>query len=246
MRTRIAIVVGCSWIALSSFAHAQAAPPRRDAAKEAPTARPPYGPERVYLNVEGGYTTASLHTLTMNGLSPQMVDSSTDGAGYGIGGGFRLAFFTLGARVRGANLTAGNLTTVNGELGAHIPLQRFDPYFTFGAGYAGLNAGAGTLAQVPDLQIHGYNARAGLGLDYYPDKIFTIGLNVTGDVLGMARPGVDLSTSPRAQAEERARTCDGIPDLAQKQQCFSNAIYDAQGATAGFAGTFALVMGAHF
>jgi len=257
MRKRTAIVLGSCSIALSLSAQAQTArtspyaaaagaSTERDRPTEAPVARPPQAPEHVYLHFEGGYESASLHTLTMNGLSPQMVDTSSSGAAYGVGGGFRLAFFTLGARVRGAHLTAGDLTTINGEFGAHIPLQRFDPYFTFGAGYARLNADAGGLAQIPDLQIHGYNARAGVGLDYFPDKVFTVGFNVTGDVLGMARPGVDLSTSPRTQAEERARTCDSISDLSQKQQCFSSAIYDAQGASAGFAGTFSLVMGLHF
>ena len=62
----------------------------------------------------------------------------------------------------------------------------------------------------------------------------------------MARTGVDLSTSPEAQAKERVATCRSIPDPGQQQQCATNIIHDSEGASAGFASTLSVVMGLHF
>ena len=78
------------------------------------------------------------------------------------------------------------------------------------------------MAGIPDLDIHGWNARAGLGFDYYADKNFSIGVNFTGDVVAMARPGVDLSTSPEKQAQDRVAACQAQTDPTAQQQCITN------------------------
>jgi hypothetical protein len=148
--------------------------------------------------------------------------------------------------VRGSHLSIGDLSTINGELGARITLNRVEPYFTFAGGYAKLAATTNKVANITDLDIHGWNARAGLGVDYYADKNVTIGVNFTGDVLAMARPGVDLSTSPEAQARERVATCQAMTDPSQQQACAERVVHDAEGASAGFAGTMSIVMGLHF
>jgi len=220
--------------------------------REAPSTRPARINELVYANVEGGYETLAISTVTAAGalsardIRPVSVGTSGGGAFYGVGAGFRLAFFTLGGRVRGAHLSAGDLSTIDGELGARLVFNRFEPYFTFGAGYAKLSALSGEVAGIPNLDIHGYNARAGLGLDYYPDKNFTLGVNVGSDVLVMARSGVDLSTSPEAQARERVKACQAMTDPTQQQQCATSVVHDVEGASAGVAGTFAVTMGVHF
>src|SRR5439155_11855270 len=123
---------------------------------------------------------------------------------------------------------------------------RVEPYFTFGAGYAKLVGSGSDVAGIADLDIHGWNARAGLGLDYYADKNFTVGLNYTGDLLAMARSGVDLSTSPEAQAKERVASCQSLTSPVERQQCATNIVHDTEGASAGFASTLSVVMGLHF
>jgi hypothetical protein len=253
MRLRPAVAVGSyllAWVATSRVtlaANQLNSRAEADHGRPAPgRARPARGPEPIYVNVEGGYEAADLHTLAAHNLTPESVESSGSGAFYGVGAGFRLAFFTLGGRVRGGHLSIGDLSTIDGELGAHIALERFEPYFTFGAGYAKLRASGNALAGIPDLSIHGFNARAGLGLDYYADKIFTVGVNFTGDLLAMARPGIDLSTSPQAQAESQVRNCNAIADPVERNRCIANVVHDAEGSSAGFAGTFSVVMGLHF
>jgi hypothetical protein len=262
MYTKAAVLVGSSVLAiatLSSAVQAQTRWPvtgnyyyRPVAARPEPerpkaeTPRPSRASEIVYLNVEGGYQSLSISTLTARDLTPSSVGTSGNGAFYGVGAGFRFAFLTLGGRVRGANLNVGSLSTIDGELGAHIALDRFEPYFTFAAGYAKLAALGGEVAGIPDLDIHGWNARAGVGFDYYADKNFSVGLNLTGEVLAMARPGIDLSTSPEAQARARVKTCESLTNPTDQQQCASNTVHDAEGASAGFAGTASVVMGLHF
>ena len=224
-----------------------AARPERDRPKaESPTSRPSRQSEIVYANFEGGYEALSISTLTAHNLTPLSVGTSGSGAFYGLGGGVRFGFFTLGGRVRGSQLSIGDLSTIDGEIGARVALDRFEPYFTFAAGYASLSASSGQIAGIPDVDIHGWNARAGIGLDYYADKNFSVGINLTGDVVAMARPGVDLSTSPEAQAQARVKTCESLTDPAQQAQCASNIVHDAEGASTGFAGTCAVVMGLHF
>jgi hypothetical protein len=191
-------------------------------------------------------TLAAAGTLEAGTIRPVSVSTTGGGAFYGVGGGLRFGFLTLGGRVRGAHLTVGDLSTINGELGARVTLNRVEPYFTFAGGYAKLSATSGEVAGIPDLRMHGWNARTGLGVDYYPDKNFTIGVNFTGDVVALARPGVDLSTSPEAQARERVATCQSMTNPAEQEQCARNVIHDAEGASAGFAGTMAVVMGLHF
>src|SRR6185369_11940783 len=102
--------------------------------------------------------------------------TDASGALYGVGGGLRLGFLTLGGRVRGAHLDVGELSSIDGELGFRINLERFEPRFTFGAGYTRLAATGASVAGIADLDIHGWNARAGVGLDYYADKNFSVGV----------------------------------------------------------------------
>jgi hypothetical protein len=272
MRKKTAVLVGSSVLtmaALSTMAHAQArapsnglsyyaydqpAPVRPEADRKAEhhVARPARVPEILYFNVEGGFETLSINTLvaagsiTTGNIHP--VSASTSGSGplYGVGGGIRLGFFTLGGRVRGAHLGVGDLSTIDGELGARITLNRVEPYFTFAGGYAKLMATGSEVAGISDLNIHGWNARAGLGVDYYAHKNFTVGVNFTGDLLAMARPGIDLSTSPEAQARERVKVCEALTDPSQQQQCATNIVHDTEGSSAGFAGTMSIVMGVHF
>jgi hypothetical protein len=215
-----------------------------DKAIPARPVRPARGPEIIYLNFEGGYESVSFRTLSAKNLRPEAVDTSAHGAYYGAGGGFRFGFLTLGGRVRTGRLDTWNLSTFDAELGARINLNRVEPYFTFAAGYAKLKGDG--LADIRDLDIHGFNGRAGIGVDYYADKAFTLGVIFAGDVLAMSRPGIDLSTSPASQAADRAHSCDGVSDPTAKQQCLATVLHEAEGTTFGFAGTMSLVMGLHF
>ena len=84
-----------------------------------------------------------------------------------------------------------------------------------------------TFPSLTDVTIRGFNARLGMGIDYYATKSFTIGAIATGELLAMSRSG-ELPTSPQAQVA----SCNAVMDPMQKQQCASGAVY----ATRTFAG----------
>jgi hypothetical protein len=247
-RSAIAFLVLAAWASSLPVAYGAPLdyPPEPDRATGPKTVRPSRGPEVVYANIEAGYQTINLDTLVARNLRPEAASSSENGAFYGFGGGVRFGFLTLGGRVRKSDFHGFDLTTIDGELGARVSIDRFEPYFTFGAGYAKLTSSQQGLAQIRDLDIHGFNGRAGVGADYYADKAVTIGVNFTGDLVAMARPGIDLTTSPESQAMDRAHSCDGVTDLAQKQQCLTNVLHEAEGTSFGFSGSVSLVMGVHF
>jgi hypothetical protein len=50
--------------------------------------------------------------------------------------------------------------------------------------------------------VQGYNIRLNAGLDYYFDKMFSIGGVASGELLGMTRAGVDLNQSTGSVSED--------------------------------------------
>jgi hypothetical protein len=77
---------------------------------------------------------------------------------------------------------------------------------------------------------HGWNARMGIGLDYYLTHNFSIGALMTGDILYLKRS--DHITIPGAESD---------PILAKAQQVYAN-----DGSSVGGAATLTAVIGLHF
>jgi hypothetical protein len=204
------------------------------------------GPSIFFFNTEAGYETIDLHMLRSDNFIPVTVESSGGGAFFGLGAGVHLAFLTLGGRYRTGQWSNWNLSSLDGELGARITVGRFEPYFTFGAGYASMHTTEATSGGSASLDVHGFDGRAGLGVDYRADRVLSFGVNFTGDVLALARPGIDLTTSAQAQVEQIAARCNAIADVAGRQQCAIDAVQAAEGTSVGVGGAFSLVLGLHF
>lgn len=202
-----------------------------------------HGLEFIYFNVEGGYQNVGLRTLHTSNLLPETASTSGAGAFFGLGGGVRLIFLTLGPRFRIGQIDGWSTWTLDAEAGIHLPLGRVEPYFIFALGYArfAANGSDTTFPSLTDITIRGFNARLGLGIDYYASKNFTIGASATAEILAMSRSG-ELPTSPQAQVAN----CEAIVDPMQKQQCASAAVYAADGSSLGMAGTLGAVVGLHF
>ncbi len=194
------------------------------------------GLEFAYFNIEGGYEQIGLETFKSNGLTYASTVATKDGGMmFGAGAGIRLLFITLGARARLGKFSQWNVGTLNAEVGIHVPLGDLEPYFTLGGGYAFLgsldqnNWGAG-------VSIRGYDIRGGFGLDYYVTPVFSIGGNLTGEVLGLTRPGVNLSAATNASGTGQP----GQLDAASQQ------IAAADGSSMGAAFSASAVLGLHF
>ncbi len=97
--------------------------------------------------------------------------------------------------------------------GLRIPLGDIEPYFTFGGGYASVgsfssdNIGSGLNSS--DVSITGWNLRGGFGIDLYLSNVFSIGANLTGEMLVLTRPGVDPSKISSSSSTSDIYAADG-------------------------------------
>jgi len=189
------------------------------------------GLEFFWINAEIGGEHLGLQTFKANDLvDAGVVKTTQTGLLYGAGLGFRLVFITLGARFRLGHFADFDLWTLNGELGIRIPLGDIEPYFTVGGGYASLGSfGSDNLSgdlNSADVDIKGYNIRGGFGIDVYLSSTFSIGANLTGEMLALTRPGVDASKLSASSS--------------------SDDIYAADGSSIGAAVSLTAVAGLHF
>lgn len=172
------------------------------------------GLEFLYFNVEGGVEHLGLQTFkSKNLVDAGVVDTTQTGPVVGVGLGLRLVFLTLGPRFRIGLFDQWQLWTLNGELGLRIPLGNVEPYFTFGGGYASVGAfsedNVGSGLNSSEVDITGYNIRGGFGLDLYLSSAFSIGANLTGELLVLTRPGVDPSKLSSGATADDVYAADG-------------------------------------
>jgi hypothetical protein len=106
----------------------------------------------------------------------------------------------------------------------HIPIGRIEPYVTLGGGYASLGAWNKAKVGADMKQAHGFDARAGVGVDFYLTNTFSIGGNFTGDMLILGRSGNNAVNTVNLEAVPSAASGSGI----------------------GLGGTLSVVLGLHF
>ncbi len=193
------------------------------------------GLEFVWLNADVGAAYLGLQTFRNKALvDSTYIRSKGMGGAYGAGLGVRLLVFTFGARFRFADFADWQLWTLNAEAGLRIPLGRLEPYVTLSGGYASLGDFSGSdLAQrVSPENARGFAARAGFGVDVYVTNTFSVGGNLTGDVLFLSRPGGSSIAAPMPSGP------------IQEQQ--AQALYFRDGSGIGAGATLSAVLGLHF
>ena len=188
------------------------------------------GLEFVALSAEVGPEFLGLHTLKADNLvDSKYIESKGTGLAVGAGLGVRLLAFTVGARFRYANFSDFALWTLGVEGGLHIPLGRLEPYFTLGAGYASVGSFDKANSGFAPNSAHGLDVRGGVGVDYYLTNTFTVGGNLTGDVLFLSR-----------------KAGGGTPTTSDPEAMHAGAVYAADGSGIGASATLSAVVGLHF
>lgn len=166
------------------------------------------GLEFVWLQAEAGYQHVDLLSLDDDDLLPDFDKDSQDGFVFGGAAGVRLLYFTAGARFRLGSFDTYQLWSILGEVGMHFPLGDLEPYFNVGFGYASVGSFATeslTDAAGGDVEVRGFDLRAALGVDYYLSSTFSLGAQVSGDLLFLTRPSVSAS-SVSGYAEDGSST----------------------------------------
>lgn len=150
-----------------------------------------------WVDAEAGYEFLGLRTFRDGGLvDGALVKSTQHGPVFGAALGARLIAFTVGARFRYAHFQESSRWSLNLEGGYRLPLGRLEPYFTLGGGYTSLNAfeiERSFVALKRDLRVHGFNLRGSAGVDYFFGSALSLGANLSGDLLFLTRPAVEVS-----------------------------------------------------
>jgi hypothetical protein len=185
------------------------------------------GLEWIWLNAEIGGEHLGLQTLKANDLlDPKLVKTSQTGLLYGAGVGVRILVFTAGVRFRLGSFSEWQLWTLNLEGGLRIPIGSLEPYFTVGGGYASLGSFSTSAPASSKADVKGFNARVGAGLDYYLSNTFSVGGNLSGDLLFLSRSKV-AGASASTSGDEAA-------------------VYAKDGSSIGAGATLTAVVGLHF
>lgn len=150
--------------------------------------------EWVWIDVQGGFEQLGMQTF--NGGAPGFVAgfvrTSSSGGCVGVGAGARLLFFTFLARARLGVFDSGLFYRLGGEAGFHIPLGNVEPHLALGLGYAAMGDLHDTVggAAAEAIAIHGFYTRATAGLDYYVTPVFSVGGDLSTELLGLTRPAL--------------------------------------------------------
>ncbi|HWZ90981.1 MAG TPA: hypothetical protein VNW92_19100 [Polyangiaceae bacterium] len=206
-----------------------------DLAKQEDSGR---GLEFVWLNADIGGEYLGLQTLQAKQLvDSQLVKSKGLGAVYGAGLGVRLLLFTVGARFRLGNFEDWQMWTLNAEAGLRIPIGRVEPYFTFGGGYASLGDFKGSAfadsLKSANVKANGLDLRAGAGVDVYLTNTFSVGANLSGEVVFLGRSGSSSLIVP-------------VPAGTPQAEVDARALYGQHGSGIGAGATLSAVLGLHF
>jgi hypothetical protein len=154
------------------------------------------GLEFVWLNGELGVQHLGLETFSAKDLvgsdvSKRKFTSLIAGAGLGA----RIVFLTVGARFRYGHAQDLKHFTVGLEGAVHWPFGALEPYGGLGVGYARVLELTRTALDATDRTkmqpIAGVDARIFGGVDYYLTNMFSVGANVSGDVLFLFRSASD-------------------------------------------------------
>jgi hypothetical protein len=204
------------------------------------------GLEWVYLNADVGASYVNMTSFSQSQLG--LTSTSGGGPAFGIGGGVRLIFFTLGARVRNELVSSlGSLWKLNLEAAFHTRIWRIDPYFGVRGGYdfvGSLSSDAASQAisqgnQSGDVSVHGWNVGPMMGIDFYFSSLVSVGVDLQADFLFLQRPKVNPPSAFNMLSPTQQMAIEQMnPTLTQ--------LYNNSGSSVGFGGTATAHLGIHF
>jgi hypothetical protein len=167
---------------------------RLDEAKREDSGR---GLDWVWADVNAGFEQLGMQALSGGdqGFVGGFVKTSSSGGALGAAVGARLLFFTLLLRGRIGVFDSGQLYRVGPEAGVHVPLGRFEPRAALGLGYAAVGNLHDTVGGMAAsyLALRGFYSRLSAGLDYYPTPAVSIGADLSGDLLVLVRPALNMA-----------------------------------------------------
>jgi hypothetical protein len=153
------------------------------------------GPDVLFLETETGASYVGLQTLNVQrDVVPTSTRSEDVGGIFGVMGGAKLLFLSIGPHARFGRFQDWDLWTLDLDVGFHAPLGRIEPFLRLGGGYARLSRAFDKVRNGGSLRSDGYNMSLTLGADYFVTPYLTIGGRIGGELIGLHRAGVNLDT----------------------------------------------------
>jgi hypothetical protein len=172
--------------------------------------------ELLWLKPTAGYRAIDMTTFEADeNLTGELVPARLTGPTFGLGGGLRVLFISAGLNGGVAlfpdhandSVEDTQLWMLDGNVNLHLLTgYQIEPYLQVGAGYQAFG-GLGAY------DIYGWNAHAGVGLDFFLSDDVSLGGLLSGELMYMTRPGRNpaavASADPNVTVEERVLEVDG-------------------------------------
>jgi hypothetical protein len=172
-----------------------AASSAKETASSEATPKSAKGLDLLFLETETGAAWVGLQTLHVKrDVVPTSTRSQDVGGIFGLSGGIKLLFLSIGPHARFGSFQDWDLWTFDLDVGFHAPLGALEPYFRLGGGYARLSRAFDKVRNGGSLRSDGYNLTMALGVDYFVTPYLTLGGRVGGEVIGLHRSGVNLDS----------------------------------------------------
>jgi len=144
-----------------------------------------------YLEALGGYSFANLVQFSQDNFIPEAEELSGSGLFGGLGAGFRIYWFTLGAQATIASYFGFEIGTVGADVAFHFPIPLIQPYVRVGVGYAWMGDANYEDPAASETDVYGLYVDGGLGLDIKLARVLSIGGGFDAVFLNMTRQEID-------------------------------------------------------
>lgn len=156
----------------------------------------------MYIRLQGGLSYANLLTFNQDNFIPEAEESNGVGPFGGLGVGFRVYWFSIGANATFGRQGGFNLGTVGAELAFHIPIPIVQPYVRLAAGYAWAGRYDFQNRELAETDIYGLTIEAGAGVDIKLLRHLSIGLGLDAAFLNLTRQELGMTNIAGVNIEE--------------------------------------------
>lgn len=137
-----------------------------------------------------GYSYVDLRMFRQENFLPSTVNTTAHGYTGGVALGFRISWLALGARGVAAKYPDFYIGSLMFDAALRIPIGVVEPYVRAGFGYAWVgNPNFDDLGS-SEVDVFGFVAEAGAGLDIYLSKVVAIGVGADAAFLNLGRQDV--------------------------------------------------------
>jgi endogenous inhibitor of DNA gyrase (YacG/DUF329 family) len=141
----------------------------------------------VYIGADFGYSWINLVQFSSNNFIPTAERLDGNGWSTALSAGFRVYWFTVGARGTLSSYPGFEIGTVGLDLGLHLPIPVIEPYVRGGLSYGWMGNANYRNPNLSDTSVTGLVADVGGGVDIYLSDHISLGAGIDAVFLNLTR-----------------------------------------------------------